>query len=167
MRGAWQPQGHSTHAHLLLPSPPLAWLLQRCPDLVSSSQRCCTGHWDTHSGEHTQVLSSCVAPSQVAMKCFPRCHLCLPAGMRQGNLLDAACVIWAVGDPVVGFLHPLPISPWRCWKSPSTSGQENALQRATVTLSLFLCRENNRHNAMWLGWNLVISQKVRCLLLKH
>lgn len=124
------------------PSPPALTTSRlaapRCPDLVSNSQRCGTGHWDTQWGAHSSALLCCSRPS--AMKCFPRCHLCLPAGMRLGNLLDAACVIWPVGDPVVGFLHPLSVSPWRCWKSPSneTSGQGNTLQRAMVTLSLFL-----------------------------
>lgn len=93
------------------PSPPVLTTSRLaapcCPNLASNSQRCCTGHWDTQWGAHSSDLLCCSRPS--SMKCFPRCHLCLPAGMRLGNL-DAACVIWPVGDPVVGFLHPLSVS---------------------------------------------------------
>lgn len=109
MRGAWQPQGHSTRAHLLLPSPPPAWLLHAAQIWLPTAEDAAQGT-GTHSGELTQVLSS-IAPGQAAMKCLPRCHLCLPAGTRQGNLLDAVCVIRAVGDPVVCFLHSLSVSP--------------------------------------------------------
>lgn len=48
MRGAWQPHGHSTCAHLLLPSPPPVWLLdaaQACfltaKDAAQGSQTLC------------------------------------------------------------------------------------------------------------------------------
>lgn len=94
------------------------------------------GH--TQRGACSSQVLSCIAPRQVAVKHLLRCHLCLPAGMNQGSLLDAAHVIWAVGDPVVCFLHPVPVSPCGLWKAPTTAGQEKALQRVTRTLSLFL-----------------------------
>lgn len=135
MRGAWQPQGHSTRAHLLLSSPPPAWLLHAAQIWLPTARDAAQGT-GTHSGEHTQVIS-CVAPGQVLWNVFQgvTCVSLLEWGWEISWMLPVSSgllvILWWVSC-----IHCL--SPWKCWKSPSTSGQENALQTATVTLSLFL-----------------------------
>lgn len=57
MRGAWQPQGHSTCAHLLLPSPPPAWLLHTAQIGFPTAKDAARGT-GTHSGERTQLKCS-------------------------------------------------------------------------------------------------------------
>lgn len=109
MRGAWQPQGRSTRAHLLLPSPPPAWLLHAAQTWVPAAKDAALGHTAGSTLQCSPVLPQA--------KLLWNVYQGVPAGMRQGNLLDAACVIWAAGDPVVGFLHLLSVSPWRCQKA--------------------------------------------------
>lgn len=77
MRGAWQPHGRSTCAHLLLPSPPPTRLLSAAQDPFSTSQRCCTGGSDTRSGERTQVERSPVLLHAKSLWCVCRGATCV------------------------------------------------------------------------------------------
>lgn len=130
MRGAWQPHGHSMCAHLLLPSPPPAWLLDAAQICFLTAKDATQGTRTHTAGSAPTSVLSCVAPCQVPVKRLSRCHLCLPDGMCQGSLLDAAHVIWAVGDPASVFPSSSAyLSPCGSWKAPSTTGQEKALQR--------------------------------------
>lgn len=122
MRGAWQPHGHSTSAHLLLPSPPPAWLLDAVVICFLTANDAAQGVG--HTVGSTQVQHS---PVLLCVKLlwnvyWGTTHVCLLewAGevfwmlpMSPGPLVTLWCT----------FLYPVPVSAWDSWKAPSTTGQ--------------------------------------------